>query len=177
MKHICTLLTLVLLTLITAGCTVSKIENSSITKESKKPNILVIMTDQHQAKALSIAGNTDLKTPNLDKLAKRGVRFKNAYVTFPLCTPSRSSIFTGKMPHTLGVNSNQNEENIMKSSDKQNSLGNVLKEAGYDCAYGGKWHAHQAEMVAGNGFEKIADFGDIGLAEKCITYMSKRKGN
>lgn len=144
-------------------------------QNDKRPNIVLIMTDQHQAAAMSIAGNINLKTPNLDKLAKNGVRFENAYVTFPLCTPSRSSIMTGKMPHTLGINSNEKEEREMRSEDKANSLGNILKNAGYDCAYGGKWHAHEAEMVEGNGFERIADFGDIGLAEKCISYLSKRK--
>ena len=80
----------------------------TVTAQKKtQPNIILIMTDQHQAEALSIAGNVDVKTPNLDKLAKSGMRFEKAYVTFPLCTPSRSSIFTGKMPHNLGVNSNE----------------------------------------------------------------------
>lgn len=143
--------------------------------DADRPNILLIMTDQHQAEALSIAGNTDLNTPNLDKLAKQGVRFENAYVTFPLCVPSRSSIITGKMPHTLGVNSNEKDEKTMQADDKRNGLGNVLKAAGYDCAYGGKWHAHEAEMSEGNGFEMIAGFGDIGLAEKCIEYLAQRK--
>ena len=64
-----------------------------------RPNIVLIMTDQHQAQALSCAGNLNIKTPNLDKLAKRGVRSEKADVTFPLCTLSRSSMFTGKMPH------------------------------------------------------------------------------
>ena len=144
-------------------------------QNNKKPNILLIMTDQHQAEALSIAGNTNLNTPNLDKLAKQGVRFENAYVTFPLCVPSRSSIITGKMPHALGVNSNEKGEKILSPEDKKNGLGNVLKAAGYDCAYGGKWHAHQAEMAEGNGFEMIAEFGDIGLAEKSIEYLAERK--
>ena len=144
-------------------------------QNGNRPNILLIMTDQHQAKALSIAGNTNLKTPNLDKLAKNGVGFENAYVTFPLCVPSRSSIITGKMPHALGVNSNEKGEKILSPEDKKNGLGNVLKAAGYDCAYGGKWHAHQAEMAEGNGFEMIAEFGDIGLAEKSIEYLAERK--
>jgi len=143
----------------------------------ERPNILLIMTDQHQAEVLSIAGNTNLNTPNLDRLAKQGVRFKNAYVTFPLCVPSRSSIMTGKMPHALGVNSNEMDERIMNPVDKRNGLGNVLKAAGYDCAYGGKWHAHEAAMVEGNGFEMIAEFGDIGLAEKSIDYLTQRKNS
>jgi len=143
--------------------------------QKRQPNIILIMTDQHQAEALSIAGNNDLKTPNLDRLAKSGVRFENAYVTFPLCTPSRSSIFTGKMPHNLGVKSNEEGENIMNPSGKELMLAKTLQQAGYDCAYGGKWHVHEADMVPGNGFEKIAPMGDIGLAEKSIDYLKSRK--
>tara|TARA_R110002049_G_scaffold38978_6_gene120437 strand:- start:21392 stop:22888 length:1497 start_codon:yes stop_codon:yes gene_type:complete len=142
-----------------------------------RPNIVLIMTDQHQAEALSIVGNTNLKTPNLDKLANTGVRFDNAYVTFPLCVPSRSSIFTGKMPHEVKVNSNEKGDNVMSIKDKQNGLGVKLKNAGYACAYGGKWHAHEIEMPDGNGFDKISGFGDMPLAEMCIDYLKSRKQN
>jgi len=152
-------------------------QNLNEANSFERPNIVLIMTDQHQAQALSIAGNMDLSTPNIDKLAKRGVRFENAYATFPLCTPSRSSMFTGKMPHSIGVNSNKEGDNSMSHSDKQNSLGRLLKAAGYDCVYGGKWHAPEAEMVRGNGFESIADFGDMPLAEKCIDYLKTRTNN
>ena len=143
--------------------------------DKDRPNIVLIMTDQHQATAISIAGNTDLETPNLDKLANNGVRFNNAYVTFPLCSPSRSSIFTGKMPHILGVNSNVSGDNRMSAEHKELGLGHIMRQAGYDCAYGGKWHAHEAAISEGNGFDKIADFGDIPLAEKCINYMASKK--
>lgn len=142
-----------------------------------QPNIILIMTDQHQAEALSIAGNFDVKTPNLDKLAKSGMRFKKTYVTFPLCTPSRSSIFTGKMPHNLGVNSNEIGDDKIKPSEKEFILAKVLQKAGYDCAYGGKWHVSEPSMVEGNGFEMIAPMGDIGLAEKSIDYLKSKKGS
>lgn len=149
--------------------------NCANAQKKVQPNIILIMTDQHQAEALSIAGNSDLKTPNLDKLAKSGMLFKKTYVTFPLCTPSRSSIFTGKMPHNLGVNSNEEGDKIMNPSEKESILAKTLQSAGYDCAYGGKWHAHEASMVAGNGFDMIAPMGDIGLAEKSIDYLKSRK--
>jgi len=145
------------------------------TSQEKRPNILLIMTDQHQAEALSVLGNKDINTPHLDKLAKGGMLFQNAYVTFPLCTPSRSSMFTGRMPHNLGVKSNEKDENVIQQEDKNSVLGIVLKQAGYDTAYGGKWHAHQASMVAGNGFEMIAPMGDVGLAEKSIAYLKSKQ--
>ncbi|GGK48044.1 MULTISPECIES: sulfatase family protein [Flavobacteriaceae] len=143
--------------------------------QENRPNIVLIMTDQHQAEALSILGNKDVSTPHLDKLAKGGMLFQNTYVTFPLCTPSRSSMFTGKMPHNLGIKSNEKGENVLQQEDKNNLLGTVLRQAGYDTAYGGKWHAHQASMVAGNGFEMIAPMGDVGLAEKSIAYLKSKQ--
>jgi arylsulfatase A-like enzyme len=168
-------LTFLLLILITVGCNSKTNKTKTIKKETQKPNIVLIMTDQHQAKALSIAGNLDVKTPNLDKLAKTGTRFTNAYVTFPLCVPSRSSIFTGKLPHTLGVNSNAKGDDEMSNQDRTKSLGKVLENAGYNCAYGGKWHAHESEIPNDLGFDKIANFDDIPLAQKSIDYLKSRK--
>lgn len=150
---------------------------NKISSQNARPNIVLIMTDQQQAQALSCAGNLDLKTPNLDKLAKSGIRFENAYVSFPLCVPSRSSMFTGKMPHTLGVDSNEKEDIALRPIDKENGLGNIFKKAGYDCAYGGKWHATETEIAPGNGFDKIAGFGDIPLAQKCIDYLSSKRNS
>ena len=141
--------------------------------QQNKPNIVLIMTDQHQAKALSIAGNLDVKTPNLDKLAKTGTRFPNAYVTFPLCSPSRSSIFTGRMPHNININSNNDK--TIATSFKQNNLAHTLTKAGYHTVYGGKWHAPEVELVEDAGFEKIAEFDDIPLAKKSIDYLKSRK--
>ncbi|TXD46773.1 sulfatase [Polaribacter sp. IC073] len=150
---------------------VPKIASSKV----NKPNIVLILTDQHQAKALSIAGNFDVKTPNLDKLAKTGTRFTNAYVTFPLCSPSRSSIFTGKLPHEIGVNSN--EDKTINTALKNKNLAHTLTKAGYHAAYGGKWHAPEVELPSNSGFEKIAEFDDIPLAEKSIEYLKSRKDN
>lgn len=138
-----------------------------------RPNIVLIMTDQHQAEALSIAGNLNLSTPNLDKLAKSGVRFENAYVTFPLCSPSRSSMFTGQMPHQLGINSNVDKK--LQSEVLSSGLARVLKDNGYDCAYGGKWHAPDVEIESHSGFEKISEFGDLNLADNAIAYMKSKQ--
>ena len=72
----------------------------------KKKNLLFIMTDQQQYKALSIAGNRVLETPNLDRLAKDGAYFKNAYTPMAVCGPARSAILTGKTVESTGVNTN-----------------------------------------------------------------------
>ena len=69
-------------------------------------NVLFIITDQQRADHLGCAGNPDLKTPNLDRLAAEGIRFTNAYVANPICMPNRSTIFTGKYPSVHGVKCN-----------------------------------------------------------------------
>ena len=68
----------------------------------KKPNVLFIFTDEQRQDTLRIYGNRKIKTPNLDKLAQESVVFTQAYVTQPVCTPSRASILTGLYPHTNG---------------------------------------------------------------------------
>jgi arylsulfatase A-like enzyme len=72
----------------------------------KKMNVLFIISDQQRADHLGCAGNPDLKTPNLDKLASEGIRFANTYVANPMCMPNRATIFTGKYPSVHGVRSN-----------------------------------------------------------------------
>jgi len=73
---------------------------------SEKMNVLFIMTDQHRADHMSCSGNPVVKTPNLDRLAKEGIRFTNAFCANPMCMPNRSSIFTGVYPNVHGCRSN-----------------------------------------------------------------------
>ncbi|MEN8784849.1 MAG: sulfatase-like hydrolase/transferase, partial [Akkermansiaceae bacterium] len=75
---------------------------------AKRPNILVILTDDHRYDAMGFLGHPFLKTPNMDRLAAEGVHFKNAYVTTSLCSPSRASILTGLYAHNHRVVDNYN---------------------------------------------------------------------
>ena len=70
-----------------------------ISDTTEKPNILLVMTDQHAARALGAAGDPAAQTPALDALAARGTRFSNAYCPAPLCVPSRMAFLTGLEPH------------------------------------------------------------------------------
>ena len=88
-----------------------------------RPSILYIFTDQQCADALSCAGNADVSTPAMDSLAETGVRFESAYCTYPLCTPSRASMFTGLMPHQVGVYAN---DVPIHESLRQRELGHLL---------------------------------------------------
>src|SRR3989344_1629010 len=84
---------------------ISTLTPSSLPDE-QKPNIIFFVTDDQNFRHLSIAGNTVLKTPNIDSLAHPGVYFNNAYVPFGSCAPSRASIWTGKLPEVHGVKYN-----------------------------------------------------------------------
>jgi len=107
----------------------------------KKKNLLFVITDQQQYKALSIAGNAVLETPNLDRLGKSGAYFKNAYTPMAVCGPARSAILTGMTVESTGVNTNDKtyfyeEEPVMTTP----TFDEILTENGYHCEYYGKWH-------------------------------------
>jgi arylsulfatase A-like enzyme len=108
----------------------------------KKKNLLFIMTDQQRSDALSIAGNTVLETPNLDRLAAQGVWFKNAYSACAVCAPARSSILTGQTVENHGIRTNgrayyYDEEDVMTAP----TFDEILTNKGYHCEYYGKWHS------------------------------------
>lgn len=110
-----------------------------------RKNLLFIITDQQRYDALAYAGNTVIKTPNLDRLAKKGAYFKNAYAPCAVCAPSRSSMLTGSRVETTGVKSNAetyyyNEKEVMTVP----TFDEILAENGYRCEYYGKWHAMTA---------------------------------
>ncbi|OGO80058.1 MAG: hypothetical protein A2Y21_11205, partial [Clostridiales bacterium GWC2_40_7] len=71
-------------------------------KKKKHPNILLLYSDQHNARVLGCYGNNEVHTPNIDRLAAEGVRFENAYTQNPICTPSRMCIMSGQYPHNFG---------------------------------------------------------------------------
>ena len=137
---------------------------------SQRPNILLIITDQQSASAISCAGNEHLHTPAVDALAAQGVRFDNAYCTYPLCTPARASMFTGRWPHEVGIGDN----NVgIAEAFREQELGNLLSAAGYTCAYGGKWHVPEIAMPEGHGFEQICGFDDVALGG-CVDGFLRR---
>jgi arylsulfatase A-like enzyme len=109
---------------------------------SGKPNLLFIMTDQQRWDALSIAGNTVLKTPNLDRLARQGAYFKNAYSPCAVCGPARSSILTGHTVENTGMKTNELAYYIKKEGlMTMPTFDEILSEEGYHCEYYGKWHS------------------------------------
>ena len=140
----------------------------------ERPNIIYIMTDQQSADAMSCAGNADVHTPNMDRLAARGVRFENAYCSLPVSGPSRASMFTGYVPSEIGMTANGTP---LPDSLRTQTLGDVMSEGGYDCAYGGKWHVHTNSLPSERafGFERLHGHNDYGLAEACVEFLQRKR--
>ncbi|MDT0554038.1 sulfatase family protein [Urechidicola vernalis] len=139
-------------------------------KVLEKPNILLIITDQHHVDAMSCVGNTYLKTPNIDKLAGDGVLFSNNYVTQPLCLPFRSSLQTGRYPHQIGT-----IRNGLKIKEGNAFLGNLVKSAGYTSDYIGKWHVGATEVAAGYNYEESKKSTDTKRATAAEAFLLKKR--
>ncbi|MDH3650307.1 MAG: sulfatase-like hydrolase/transferase [Saprospiraceae bacterium] len=107
-------------------------QNESI----ERPNIIFILTDDQRWDALGYAGNSLLTTPEMDKLAESGVFFKNALVTTPICAARRASIFSGLYERTHAYNF---QTGAFKEEYRQFAYPKLLKEAGYQTAFYGKF--------------------------------------
>lgn len=101
----------------------------------KQPNILFILSDQHRGDWLGASGCCFVDTPNLDRMAKEGVRFSEAYCNSPLCVPSRMSMLTGRYPHDIGVYDN----GCSLSSDIP-TFAHAMGVAGYETVLCGRMH-------------------------------------
>jgi arylsulfatase A-like enzyme len=99
------------------------------------PNIVFIFTDDHASHAISAYGSKINKTPNIDRLAKEGMLFRNCFCTNSICAPSRAVILTGKHSHLNGV-----IDNRLAFDGSQQNVGKLLGKAGYQTAMIGKWH-------------------------------------
>ncbi|HUR52618.1 MAG TPA: sulfatase-like hydrolase/transferase, partial [Gemmataceae bacterium] len=100
------------------------------------PNLIVMMTDDQRADFMGCAGHPFLKTPNMDRIAKEGVRFPNAFVTNALCAPSRATLMSGQYSHANGVLDNLGSR--LKPDIPW--LPDELRKAGYEVAFCGKSH-------------------------------------
>lgn len=137
----------------------------------KQPNILLIVTDQQSATMMSCAGNKYLSTPAMDSMAGKGTRFDLAFASNPVCAPARFTMFTGLYPSAIGMRANGRVQEYSETI-KQNGLGNLLRNAGYETAYGGKEHLPKttAEEL---GFEKLSHDERDELAEVSAEFIKK----
>lgn len=112
--------------------------------EQRQPyNILFVYADQMHGFALGCMGNTGIKTPNLDRLAAEGVLFRNTYSCYPVCTPFRGILMTGRYASQTGV-----FENNQPLPQNEKTIASALNDGGYHTSYIGKWHLGATGNVA-----------------------------
>ena len=135
--------------------------NAQIDKQLKeKKNVIFILSDDHRYDAMSFMHFNDfLKTPNMDKMAKEGIHFKNAFVSTSLCSPSRASILTGMYAHQHGV-----VDNMSPVPEDLTYFPQYLQKLGYETAFIGKWHMGEVQGDASprKGFDKWISFKGQG---------------
>ncbi|HID74610.1 MAG TPA: DUF4976 domain-containing protein [Planctomycetaceae bacterium] len=141
----------------------------------RRPNLLVIITDQQHAGMMSCAGNPYLKTPAMDSLAAHGMRFELAYATNPVCIPSRMSMVTGHMPSRFGMRSNAEGRKQAPKEAIQQAMGWIFRRAGYETAYGGKTHWMRGMTPESIGFASITSDQREGLAEACAEFFRQSR--
>ncbi|MEN6385325.1 MAG: sulfatase-like hydrolase/transferase [Phycisphaerales bacterium] len=129
---------------------------------SRKPNILLIVADDLGYADLGCQGQKDISTPNIDSLAENGIRFTDAYVSCPVCGPSRAGFLTGRYQNRFGYEYNiePNSANGLPLSEK--TIGDYFKALGYKTALIGKWHQGEPDKYRPNkrGFDEF--FGFLG---------------
>ncbi len=124
---------------------------------TKVPNLVFIMSDDHAAHAISAYGSKVNRTPNMDRIAREGVRLDSAYCTNSICTPSRASILTGTYSHVNGA------PGIFTEFDyRVNTYVQAMQDAGYATAIFGKWHLGESEKAHPRGFDEWLVFPGQG---------------
>ncbi len=144
-------------------------------QKSEKPNVLLILTDDQGSIDVNCYGSNDLQTPNMDRIADRGVRFTNFYAGAPVCSPSRAALLTGKTNLRAGLKGNVPVPEYANKLEKygmpteQITMAEMLKTNGYYTALVGKWHlGHQKETLPnGQGFDHF-----FGHQRGCIDNFS-----
>ena len=135
--------------------------------QSQKPNVLIIMTDQHRRDLMSCAGTHFVATPSIDRIAARGVRMTNAYCPYPVCAASRMSLLTGLYPHNHGV---------IRSTDRfdwrAGTMVRAFAEQGYLTGLAGKMHFQDPRT---HGFEYQLSINDwlMYLGPKVSIYANE----
>jgi len=104
-------------------------------KTTRSPNVIYAFSDEHRWQSMSFAELPEVRTPNMKRLAAQGMNFTHCISNYPVCSPHRAMLMTGRWPHQQGMIDN----NLPLRSDEV-TLGKVFKAAGYDTAYIGKWH-------------------------------------
>ena len=142
---------------------------------ARRPNLLLILCDQLGLDAIGAHGFPDARTPNLDRLIRRGTTFRQTHSTSPVCSPARSSILTGCMPVETGVVSNGRPIHPSRPN-----LGQWLGRHGYETVYCGKWHLPGGYQPRIEGFGVLpsgggqGDLNDTAVSNACAAWIGNR---
>lgn len=146
---------------------------------SKQPNVVIMIADDISRDDFSCYRHPVIKTPNIDKLAANGIRFNNAVLTTSSCSPSRTSIITGRYPHNTGACELHSPLPI-----NQVVFPKLLQKAGYYTAQAGKWHFGlngKPNGIAAEAFDRTggsaADGGGASGSERWVEYLEERPKN
>src|SRR5438477_2776081 len=112
------------------------------------PNVVIVYADDLGYGDLGCYGNTTIKTPNLDRMAREGTRFTSFYVAQPVCSASRASLLTGCYPNRIGIHGALGPSATHGIADGEVTLAQMLKAKGYATGIAGKWHlGHHPEFL------------------------------
>jgi arylsulfatase A-like enzyme len=148
---------------LTAGSLI--ITGSAIGKRraARKPNVILIFTDDQGTIDVNCYGSKDLYTSNLDRLAKEGTRFTQFYVGAPVCSPSRAALMTGRYPQGAGVPGNvSSQPGHTGMPTEQITIAEMMKAADYATGHVGKWHLGYTPETMPNGQGYDSSFGHMG---------------
>lgn len=158
-----------------SACSVAGAQSVAKTAErpAGRPNVIVILADDLGYGDTSVYGSTVIRTPNIDRLAAEGTRFTDAYVTHPVCAPSRAGLLTGRYQERFGYEFNPvGRDEKGGVSLREIMIGQIMKTAGYSTGMVGKWHlgTPAGYAPADRGFDEF-----FGMTAGASTYITDPK--
>lgn len=140
-----------------------------------KPNVVLIVADDHGREVVGCYGNSVIKTPSIDKLASQSVRFDNAFCTSASCSASRSVLLTGKFNHATGHYGHEHEYNHFSTFNTEKSLTQYLENGNYRTARVGKYHLAPESVYHFQNVFKANQRNPVEMADVCKEFINDSK--